>query len=173
MLESKNQSSTRPSKRILLWSPQPPSSLPFLPFSCLRIERLKGGHVSTLKNCHHSQMSSAKLLSLSLSCSFPLSLYPFDTSPGGLWPFSSSSTHSHKDTHIIFMIYCHLLLRMCLYACMRVNVCTHVWSVCMVAATSNTLKQHSWDITPSILISPWWFQYRKKVHISKPEKINK
>lgn len=96
--------------------------------------------------------------SSSLSCSLSLSLsIGYATSPGALWLLSSSS-NPLTHTHIILMIYCHtpLCVYSCLYARSQVNMCAHMCSVCMAAATSNTLKQRSSETLPH----PFSFPHR-------------
>lgn len=90
-------------------------------------------------------MSSAKLLSLSRSPS--LSLYLLDTQHP-LVLFGPSLHPQPTHTHITPMIYCHTLIYACVCVCAQMHACAHMCSVCMAAATSNTLKQHSSETLP-------------------------
>lgn len=84
---------------------------------------------------------------LSLPLSFSVSLSAgYTTSPGALWPFSSSSTHSHTHHTHDLLSYTHICL--CVCVCAQMHACAHMCSVCMAAATSNTLKQHSSETLP-------------------------
>lgn len=78
--------------------------------------------------------------------SLSLSLYPLDTQH----PLVLSGPSLHPQpihTHITPMIYCHTLLCV-VHACVWVNLCAHMWAVCMAGATSNTLKLHSSETLP-------------------------
>lgn len=63
----------------------------------------------------------------------------------------------------------------CVPVCTRASkyVCTHVLRLHGSGHIKRIKAALLWDITPSILIPQQSFQYRKKVNISKPEKINK